>query len=63
MPDERDGRHLWVRLGGPTFCGKRGCGVLMTDAAIASPCRGEESAGIKLLREIQQHPDEQPRAI
>ncbi len=60
MADE--GRHLWVRFGGPTFCGKRGCGLLMSDAEIASPCR-EESAGIKLLRGIRQHPDEQPRVI
>lgn len=50
MPERE--RHLWVRFGGPAFCGKPGCGVPMTDATQQMKCDGEETPGIELLRRI-----------
>lgn len=47
---DRPERHLWVRMGGAAFCGKRGCGVLMSGPERDKPCKGEESPGIKMLR-------------
>lgn len=52
LAEDRRRRHLWVRLGGPIFCGRRGCGVLMTEATRQQPCNGEENAGVRLLRDI-----------
>lgn len=44
--------HFWVRTGGHPFCGKVGCGALMTPDARRSPCHGTDSASITFLREI-----------
>jgi hypothetical protein len=47
---EHNPRHLWVRMGGPTFCGKEGCGLIRTPKTEQMECEGEESAGIKFFR-------------
>ncbi len=60
-PKTTDHQHLWVRFGGPTFCGKRGCGLLRTDATRQMKCQGIESGGIKLLRSLRK-PKEGARA-
>lgn len=45
--------HFWVRLGGLSFCGKEGCGLLMTPKNMKRKCDGVESSGIKLLRSLR----------
>jgi hypothetical protein len=43
-------RHLWIRMGGPIFCGKEGCGLIRTEESQRLECRGIESPGIAFLR-------------
>jgi hypothetical protein len=47
-------RHLLVRMGGPAFCGKQGCGMIRTEASEKLECEGVESAGMVLLRSVGQ---------
>jgi hypothetical protein len=37
-------------MGGPTFCGKQGCGLIKTEKSQRLECRGIESPGIRFLR-------------
>lgn len=44
--------HLWVRFGGATFCGKKGCGLIKNEKTQRLECEGIESPGIRLLRNL-----------
>ena len=48
-----DPEHLWVRMGGPVFCGKPGCGIIRSEDTEHTPCTGKETGGIRLLRSLR----------
>ena len=55
-----DPEHLWVRAGGPVFCGKPGCGIVRSEDTEHTPCTGKETGGIRLLRSLRGTPATRP---